>query len=214
MSNLYQQGQPPYPQGGGAAQGNKPYAAPTDPYAAAPGPYEAPAADPYAPQPGHGAPDHGVTAQGSSPAPSPEDRSYQRFKAENRSIGEIAADTLDSATRLVKAEVELAKTEAKQTASRAGKGIGMLAAAGVAGLLALIALTLALWWGLALLLGSRAEPHLGVSGIIVTLIWAAIAAGLALAGKGALEKAKGLPQTTETVSKIPNAVTGNEEKNR
>ena len=32
-------------------------------------------------------------------------------------------------------------------------------------------------------------------------------------GKGELKRVKGMPETADTVSKIPNAVTGNEEKN-
>ena len=52
------------------------------------------------------------------------------------------------------------------------------------------------------------------AGLIMTVLWAIVAAILAFAGKSALQKVNGIPKTTETVSKIPNAVKGNEEKNR
>lgn len=144
----------------------------------------------------------------------PEERSYQRFQAEDRSLGEIAGDILDNAATLAKQEVALAKAEATQSAKRAGKGAGLLTGAGVAGLLALIALTLMLWWVIAIWIGDHANPALGWSGLIVTLLWGVVAGVLAMLGKSELERIKGLPKTTDTVSKIPNAVTGNEEKNR
>ena len=58
------------------------------------------------------------------------------------------------------------------------------------------------------------EPALGISGVIVAVIWAVIAAILAFAGKSQIDKMQGLEQTQETVQKIPNAVTGHEERNR
>ncbi len=140
--------------------------------------------------------------------------SYARYQAEDRSLGEIAGDLFDNASTLIKQEVELAKAEAKDSASKAGKGVGMFAGAGVTALLGMIAVTLALWWGIAILIGSDTDPALGWSGVIVALIWFVIAAILALVGKKEFEKMRGLKQTTQTVKKIPNAAAGNEEKNR
>lgn len=151
---------------------------------------------------------------GATRAVTPEEASYERYRAEDRSLGEIASDLLNNATTLIRQEVELAKVEAKQSATRAGKGIGMMAGAGVAGLLALIALTLTAWWGLAVLIGSADDPSLGWSGLIVTIIWLVIAGVLFAVGKGEFNKVRGLQQTQDTVKKIPNAATGNEEKNR
>lgn len=140
--------------------------------------------------------------------------SYARYQAEDRSIGEIVSDVMDNASTLIRQELDLAKAEASQTAKRSGKGVGFFVGAGVAGLLALIALTLTLWWALAVTIGSVEEPSLGVSGLIVMVIWAVIAAILAFTGKSQFDKIKGLEKTQETVKKIPNAATGNEEKNR
>ncbi|MGO1385398.1 MAG: phage holin family protein [Arachnia sp.] len=142
------------------------------------------------------------------------DESYQRYRQEDRNLGEIVSEVMDNASTLVKQEVELAKAEAKQSASRAGKGIGMFVGAAVAGLMALVALTLLLWWLFAILIGSNADPALGWSGLIVTAMWLVVAGILAAVGKSELDKIKGLPRTQETVKKIPNAIKGNEEENR
>lgn len=166
------------------------------------------ARDPY----GAGYPDP-TTPLGMDPEEAEKEASYARYRAEERSLGDIASDLIDNATTLIRQEVELAKVEAKQSASKAGKGAGMLAGAGVTAFLGLIALTLALWWGLAVLMGSAEDPSLGWSGVIVAVIWFAIAAILAMVGKSEFAKMRGLPRTAETVKKIPNAATGNEEKN-
>ncbi|GEM_PF-337312 len=151
---------------------------------------------------------------GLDPEKAEKEASYARYRAENRSLGEVASDLIDNATTLIRQEVELAKVEAKQSASKAGKGAGMFAGAGVAALLGLIAATLALWWALAVLIGSSQEPALGWSGLIVAVLWFVIAAILAMVGKKEFTRMRGLPRTAETVKKIPNAATGNEEKNR
>ncbi len=157
-------------------------------------------------------PEHGSGAHGVAPADV--DESYQRYKQEDRSLGDIISEVMDNASTLVKQEVELAKAEAKQAASRAGKGVGMFVGAGIAAFMALFALTLLLWWLFAILIGSSVDPALGWSGLIVTVIWLVVAGILAALGKSALDKIKGLPKTQETVKKIPNAAKGNEEENR
>ena len=57
---------------------------------------------------------------------------------DERSLGQIVGDLSNDLTTLVKQELELARTELKEEAAKAGKGAGMLGGAGVAGLLALI----------------------------------------------------------------------------
>lgn len=156
-------------------------------------------------------PEQGLGAPGIE---SESDESYQRYRQEDRNLGEIVSEVMDNASTLVKQEVELAKAEAKQSASRAGKGIGMFVGAAVAALMGLVALTLLLWWLFAILIGSNADPALGWSGLIVTAIWLVVAGVLAAVGKSELDKIKGLPKTQETVKKIPNAVKGHEEENR
>jgi hypothetical protein len=120
------------------------------------------------------------------------------------SIGELLSDVSQDITTLLRQEVELAKAEIKQSASRAGKGAGMLAGAGVAGHLVLLFISIAAWWGI-----GDSTGH-GWSALIVAVIWLIIGAVLAALGRTELKAVNGVPQTASTVKKIPNAVKGNE----
>ena len=130
-----------------------------------------------------------------------------------RSLGEISSDLLENASTLIRQEVELAKAELRQSATRTGKAAGLLGGAGVVGHLALVFISLALWWALGVAIGSAGAPALGWSGLIVGVLYAVIAAVLAAIGRTKLKEVQGLPRTTETLKKIPNAVKGNEEMN-
>jgi len=121
------------------------------------------------------------------------------------SIGDLLSDITTDLSTLMRQEVELAKAEVKQSATRASKGAGMLAGAGVAGHFVLLFISVAVWWGLGNSIGH------GWSALIVALIWAVIAAVLSVVGRNQLKTVQGVPRTTETVKKIPNAVAGNEE---
>lgn len=116
------------------------------------------------------------------------------------SLGELLSNVSEDLSVLVRQELALAKAEATQTARRVGTGTGMLAGAAVAGYFVLLFLSIALWWSLGTAIGH------GWSALIVVLVWAVIGAVLAVLGRSALRKAKGLPQTTGTVSKIPGAL--------
>ncbi len=117
--------------------------------------------------------------------------------AEPSSLGDLLGDVTRDMSTLLRQEVELAKAELKQSATRAGKGGGLLAGAGVAGHFVLLFLSLALWWGLGTLMG------LGWSGVIVALLWGIIGAVLATMGRKEIGAIKGLPQTAETLQEIP-----------
>lgn len=121
------------------------------------------------------------------------------------SIGELLADVSQDVTTLLRQEVELAKAEVRQSATRAAKGAGMFAGAGVSGHMVLLFVSIAVWWGLGNSIGH------GWSAIVVAAIWLIIGAVLAAIGRGEIKTIKGVPLTAETVKKIPNAVTGNEE---
>lgn len=137
------------------------------------------------------------------------DLSYQRYRAEDRSLGEIASDVLGNASTLVRQEIALAKAEVTESAKRASKGTAFYVGAGVLGLLALIALTIAMCWGFGALTSSM------VWGSLITMvIWIILAVVLFFVGKNEFDKIRGLEQTQETISKIPNAAMGNEEKNQ
>jgi hypothetical protein len=118
-------------------------------------------------------------------------------KAESTSLGDLLGEVTRDISTLMRQEVELAKAELKQSATRAGKGAGMLAGAGVGGHFVLLFLSLALMWALGSIMA------LGWSALIVAVIWGIIAAVLASIGRKELKQIKGLPQTGETLSEIP-----------
>jgi len=130
----------------------------------------------------------------SIPEPPP---SEAHVKADNASLGELLGDVTRDLSTLMRQELELAKAEAKQSATKAGKGGGMLAGAGVAGHFVLVFLSLALMFALGALM------PLGWAAVIVAVIWGIIAAVLASMGRKELKQIKGIPQTSETLSEIP-----------
>ena len=115
-------------------------------------------------------------------------------QGDERSLGEIVGDISHDLTTLVKQELELAKTELKEEAGKAGKGAGLLGGAGVSGLLALIFLSGAL----AYLLDSWIPRELAF--LVVGLVWAVIGAVLALSGRKAIQSMNPqLPETQQTL---------------
>ncbi|WP_041294995.1 phage holin family protein [Isoptericola variabilis] len=127
---------------------------------------------------------------------------------EGLSLGELFAEVSRDLSTLVRQEIELAKAEAATSAKRAGKGAGLLGGAGYAGHLAVLFLTVAIWWALGSLIG------LGWSALVVAILWGIVAAVLAARGRKEIKAAPGMEQTSESLKKIPNALQGNEEKNR
>jgi len=127
---------------------------------------------------------------------------------DGRSIGQIMGDVSKDVSTLMRQEVALAKAEARQSATQAGKGIGMFVGAGVAGLLFLAFLSVWAWWELGAQIGRS------WSAFIVAVVWAIIAAILYAVGRSEMKRIRGLPTTTETLGKVPNALKGQEEENR
>lgn len=121
-------------------------------------------------------------------------------------VGEIFADISRDLSTLIRQETELAKAELRQSASKAGKGAGMLGGAALAGHFALLFLSITLWWGLGNEIG-RAW-----SALVVAAVWAVIAAVLSSIGRREIKQIKGIPQTTETAREIPAALKGNEDQ--
>jgi hypothetical protein len=121
------------------------------------------------------------------------------------SVGELFSEVAEDLSTLMRQEVELAKAELRQSATRAGKGAGLLAGAGVSGHMVLLFASVAAWWGI-----GDATGH-GWSALIVAAIWLVIAAILGLMGRREISAVPGIPQTTQTVKQIPDAVRGNED---
>lgn len=113
---------------------------------------------------------------------------------DDRSLGEIVGDVASDLSTLVRQELDLAKTEAKQEATRAGKGAGMLAGAGVAGQLGLVFVSLTLMF----LLDNWMPLELAAA--ITAVLWLLAAAVLAQKGKNALKKTQpSLPETQRSL---------------
>jgi F0F1-type ATP synthase assembly protein I len=114
--------------------------------------------------------------------------------SDGRSLGEIVGDISNDLTTLIKQELELARTEFKAEATKAGKGAGMLGGAGVAGLLVAILLSFAL----AYLLDNWMPVELAF--LITALLWGIVAAVLAARGRKELKNANPqLPKTQQTL---------------
>jgi len=111
-----------------------------------------------------------------------------------RPIGELVKELAGQTSTLVRQEIQLAQAEISAKGKRAGRGTGMLAGSGVVALLGLGALTAFL------IIVLDSFLPLWLAALIVTLLWLAIAAVLALAGKKAIQNATPpAPQTVETV---------------
>jgi hypothetical protein len=120
------------------------------------------------------------------------------------SIGQLLAEVTSDLSTLVRQEIALAKAEAREQAKTAGGVAGSFTGAAVAGQLVLVFLSVALWWGLGNAIGR------GWSGLVVALLWAVVAAVLALVGRKRARDLKGLPRTKDSLQHLPDAARGNE----
>jgi hypothetical protein len=120
------------------------------------------------------------------------------------SVGELFSEVAEDLSTLMRQEVELAKAELRQSASRAGKGAGLLAGASLSGHMVLVFASVAAWWGIGDGIGH------GWSALIVAAIWLIATTVLGLMGRREISAAPGVPQTVQTVKRIPDAVRGNE----
>jgi uncharacterized membrane protein YqjE len=112
-----------------------------------------------------------------------------------QSTGDLVKELSDQTTTLVRKEIELAKAELTQKGKVVGAGAGMLGGAALVGLLTLGVLT-----ALILSLLDKAMDF-SLAALIVTILYTAIAAVLALAGRERIKQ--GMPpapeETVETV---------------
>jgi len=106
------------------------------------------------------------------------------------SIGELIGDISNDLSQLFRQEIELAKAEIKQEATKAGKAAGMLGGAGFAGYLAVVLLSFALVFGLANVMDA------GWAALIVAVIWAVIGAVLYATGRKRLKTVDPVPRRT------------------
>jgi hypothetical protein len=112
-----------------------------------------------------------------------------------RSLGDLFGKLSTELSTLIRQELELARAELTQKGKEAGKGAGFLGGAAVVGLLAAGALTAAIIAALDLAMATW------LAALIVTIVYGAIAAVLALRGKAKVQQATPpVPeQTVDTV---------------
>ena len=124
------------------------------------------------------------------------------------SLGDLLSEVSKDLSDLVRQELALAKAEAMQSVTKAGKGAGLLGGAGVAGHFVLLFVSIGAWWALGTSLGR------GWAALIVAAVWAVVGAVLAIVGKKQLAGVGDLSNTTSTLKKIPPALKGHEEQNQ
>ena len=110
-------------------------------------------------------------------------------------IGDLLKQLSQDTSTLVKQELQLARAEMTEKGKQAGLGAGMFGGAGVAGLLALISLTLCLIFALDMVMRGW------LAALIVTVVWAAIAGVLALTGRKKVQEATP-PAPEQTVDSV------------
>lgn len=106
------------------------------------------------------------------------------------SVGELLSQVTSDVQTLFRQEVELAKAEVRQEATKAGKAAGMYGGAGFAGYMTLLFLTLAAVLGLANVMDG------GWAALIVTAIWAVVAAVLYALGRTRMRTVSPTPEKT------------------
>lgn len=105
----------------------------------------------------------------------------------DRSLSELVSSLGNDVSQLLSTQVELAKVEIKEEVARAAKGAGLLSGGAVGAFIAILFLSHAAAWGLAAVMPD------GFAYLIVGLVWAAIAAVLALNGRTKLQQTDPLP---------------------
>jgi hypothetical protein len=168
---------PQYPPPGGRPSG--PAAEPTDAYSSSP-------------PPSHGA--HAMVPP-SEPA--------GREDMAELSVGQLMGELTRDLSTLMRQELALARAELRQEAAKTAKGAGAFGGAGFGGYMAVLFLSLALWWALSRLVG------LGWSALIVAALWGIVAAVLAATGRNKLRQVHPTPErTVDTLKEVPDALKG------
>ncbi len=135
-----------------------------------------------------------------------------RPDVEGTSVGQLIGEVTKDLSTLMRQELELAKVEVKAEAKKAGQGAGMFGAAGFAGYMVLLFLSIALWWALSHLVGHS------WSALIVAVLWGIVAAVLYSMGRKQLKQidftrlkqVNPKPErTVETLQQVPGALKPN-----
>ncbi|MFF5178729.1 phage holin family protein [Micromonospora sp. NPDC000316] len=119
------------------------------------------------------------------------------------SVGDLMGDVTRDLSTLMRKEVELAKAELREEATQAGKAGGMFGGAGLAGFLAVLFVSYAVWWGLSNTMDE------GWAALIVAIIWGVIAGGLFVNARTQARQLRAvLPRTKQSAQELPDALRG------
>ncbi|MFJ4618380.1 phage holin family protein [Streptomyces sp. NPDC088812] len=115
-------------------------------------------------------------------------------QGQDPSVGRLLSVVTSDIQSLFRQEVELAKAEIREEATRAGKAAGMYGGAGFAGYMVLLFLSLAAVLGLANVMDG------GWAALIVSAVWGVVAAVLYQKGRTRMRTVSPKPeQTVETM---------------
>jgi hypothetical protein len=124
-----------------------------------------------------------------------------RPDVEGTSVGQLMGEIAKDLSTLMRQELELAKVEVKAEATKAGKGAGLMGAAGFAGYMVLLFLSIALWWALHHLVGHS------WSALIVAVLWGVVGAVAFVMGRKQLQRVNPKPErTVDTLQQVPGAL--------
>lgn len=124
-----------------------------------------------------------------------------RPAVEGTSVGQLIGEVTKDLSTLMRQELDLAKAELTVEAKKAGQGAGMFGAAGFAGYMVLLFLSLALMWGLSNVIDT------GWAGLIVAGVWAVIGAVAFVLGRNKFRQVNPKPErTVDTLQQVPGAL--------
>jgi Putative Actinobacterial Holin-X, holin superfamily III len=127
-----------------------------------------------------------------------------RPDVDGTSVGQLIGEVTKDLSTLMRQELELAKVEMKAEAKKAGQGAGAYGAAGFAGYMVLLFLSIALWWALENVMDA------GLAALIVAVIWAVIGAVAYTMGKKKFREVNPKPErTVDTLQQVPGALKPN-----
>jgi hypothetical protein len=118
-------------------------------------------------------------------------------------VGELVGNVTRDLSTLMRQELALAQAELKAEVSKTGKAAGALGAAGFAGYMAVLFLSICLWWALGHLIGNS------WSALVVAVIWGIVGAVLYSTGRKKLREVNPTPErTVDTLKNVPDALKG------
>ncbi|GAA2947645.1 phage holin family protein [Streptomyces enissocaesilis] len=105
-------------------------------------------------------------------------------------MGELLSEVTSDVQLLFRKEMELAKLEIREEATKAGKAAGMYGGAGFAGYMVALFASLAIVFGLANVMDA------GWAALIVTAVWAVVGAVLFVKGRARMRTVSPKPEQT------------------